>query len=272
MEIPEFKMKISVIIPCYNCADTIERAVSSVRSQTLEPFEIIMIDDASGDETKKVLGGLNCKVITLKKNEGAGVARNYGLNIARGDLIAFLDSDDVWHPEKLAIQGKFMIDNPDIEISGHDHFVMKNGWIALKKGHKNVSKIAALLSNPFATPSVMMRNKKDYRFSKDKRFSEDYLLWLEIILRAGAAVKLNAALAASFKADYGAGGLSSNLWQMEKGELNTYKVLREKKLIGLFSWIFLSAFSFLKYLKRVATCRLFCSKVFAFLERKEERK
>lgn len=99
--------KVSVIIPTYNRAYILNRAIESVIKQTFHDIEIIVIDDASTDDTEKIMDTFNDKRILYVKNEerkGPSAARNTGIQIARGEYIAFLDSDDVWLPEKLVKQ------------------------------------------------------------------------------------------------------------------------------------------------------------------------
>jgi glycosyltransferase involved in cell wall biosynthesis len=101
--------RVSVIIPCYNRARTIERALRSVVQQTMSNHEVIVCDDASDDGTLDLVRGFAAKdariqVISLPRNVGPAAARNSGMRIARGEYIAFLDSDDEWLPEKLARQ------------------------------------------------------------------------------------------------------------------------------------------------------------------------
>lgn len=100
---------ISVVIPVHNREQLIARAIESVVAQSLAAGEIIVVDDASTDRTAEVVAGIGKRVSTvtlvcLKENVGAAKARNIGIENAKGDLIAFLDSDDVWYPEKLSKQ------------------------------------------------------------------------------------------------------------------------------------------------------------------------
>ena len=104
---------ISVIIPCYRCSDTIERAVASVVAQTLQPAEVILVDDCSGDGTLATLNKIQAhypqgwvQVIECSVNGGAGTARNAGWAAATQTYLAFLDADDIWLPEKLKSQLK----------------------------------------------------------------------------------------------------------------------------------------------------------------------
>lgn len=105
---------ISVIIPTYNREKTIERAITSVLKQTYGDLELIVVDDCSTDDTKKVvesIGDDRVRYIRLEKNSGACVARNRGICEARGEYVAFQDSDDEWLPEKLEIQLKALTEN-----------------------------------------------------------------------------------------------------------------------------------------------------------------
>ncbi len=102
-------MLISVIIPTYNRADTIERAVDSVLAQTWPDIETIVVDDGSKDQTLKVLEKYGDKIrVIAQKNQGPSAARNNGIRAARGEVISFLDSDDSWLPEKTERQAKLL--------------------------------------------------------------------------------------------------------------------------------------------------------------------
>jgi glycosyltransferase involved in cell wall biosynthesis len=99
--------EITIVVPAYNCAATIKRALESVSAQSFTDYEIIVVDDGSTDETPTVVESTNIKSLKLirhSENRGAAAARNSGIAAARGRWIAFLDSDDAWKPEKLARQ------------------------------------------------------------------------------------------------------------------------------------------------------------------------
>jgi glycosyltransferase involved in cell wall biosynthesis len=100
--------KVSVVIPTYNRATTVPRAIESVLAQTVTDLEVIVVDDGSSDDTGKVLGEMFGNRIRYhaQANQGASVARNRGVQEARGEWIAFLDSDDLWEKEKLEWQLK----------------------------------------------------------------------------------------------------------------------------------------------------------------------
>ncbi len=98
---------VSVIIPTYNRANLVSRAIKSVLNQTYQDFEIIVVDDCSEDNTEEIVKSFNdsrIRYIKHKKNKGGSAARNTGIKRARGKYIAFLDDDDEWLPSKLEKQ------------------------------------------------------------------------------------------------------------------------------------------------------------------------
>ena len=112
---------VSVIIPTYNRGYCIGQTIESVITQTYQPIEIIVVDDGSSDDTKKVVDGFGSKVRYLyQKNAGLASARNTGLSAARGEFIAFQDSDDIWLPWKLQAQVSLMQHAPDLAMAWTD--------------------------------------------------------------------------------------------------------------------------------------------------------
>lgn len=112
-------MEISVVIPTYNRSHTITKAIQSILDQSYPVNEIIVVDDASTDDTKHVLQSINdnrLRCFYLDKNRGAAGARNFGVTQANYDMIAFLDSDDVWHPDKLEKQVSLMKTHKDLRL------------------------------------------------------------------------------------------------------------------------------------------------------------
>jgi glycosyltransferase involved in cell wall biosynthesis len=98
-------MLVSVIIPTYNRERTIERAVDSVLAQTWQSIELIVVDDGSVDRTVDILARYGNRIVVIKqKNQGPSAARNTGIKAATGEIVAFLDSDDSWLPEKIERQ------------------------------------------------------------------------------------------------------------------------------------------------------------------------
>lgn len=115
---------VSVIIPAYNRANVIQRAIESVLNQTYKDLELIVVDDCSTDNTKEIVESINdsrVKYFCLPKNSGACAARNKGIDLAKGELIAFQDSDDEWLPSKLEIQVHLLqTENTDIVFCGFE--------------------------------------------------------------------------------------------------------------------------------------------------------
>lgn len=256
-------LPVSVIIPCYECTNTIERALVSVASQSYRPAELIIVDDASNDftlqklfELKKRYGEEWIKVIPLERNYGPAVARNVGWEAATKKYLAFLDADDAWHPRKIEIQYAWMTSHPEVVLTGHRCLIigskvadprLPQNWSAFR-----VRPFHLLISNKFLTRSVMLLKELPYRFNKDKRYSEDYLLWLEIVLNGNIAWYLDLPMGYSYKAPFGEGGLSGSLLNIEKGELDTYRRLYRQGLLSGFLMPCLTIFSLAKHLRRLA--------------------
>jgi glycosyltransferase involved in cell wall biosynthesis len=253
---------VSVVVPCYRCSRTIVRAVESVAAQTLRPAEVILVEDASQDGTIDLLVSLAAaydpgwiKLKLLDRNVGAARARNVGWDMASQPFVAFLDSDDAWHPEKIEIQYGFMRVSPDVALTGHGHRLSRDQgemtWAPLREGAHAVKKWPLLLSNRFITPSVMVQNKPQYRFIESQRHMEDHMLWMQIFFDGGKLVKLSNELAVIFKHPFGEAGLSAQLWLMERAELGNYHRLKTAGLIADYEYKLLCAYSLLKFARRM---------------------
>jgi glycosyltransferase involved in cell wall biosynthesis len=253
---------VSVVIPCFRCSSTIGRAIASINNQTQKPAEVILVDDGSGDETLKILERIALeypdliKVISSSVNRGAASARNAGWASSSQPYIAFLDSDDVWHPKKIEIQYRFMVAHPEIVMSGHAHRELyfddrTQNWNVETWKSKSISKNNLLLKNCFITPSIMLKRELPFRFSEGKRYMEDHLLWLQIASSQSAIAKLSAELAAIYKSSYGASGLSADMWSMELGELQNYRQLYKCGSINFFLLLGLIIYSVFKFVRRL---------------------
>lgn len=253
---------VSVVIPCYRCARTIERAVASVAAQTSLPLELILVDDGSGDETRAVLQALPgkyrpgwIKLVLLDQNVGAASARNAGWELASQPYLAFLDADDAWHFRKIETQYAYMKANPDVVLCGHAYRLLKQNmlpyWKVTRGNAESIGKWALILSNKFVTPSVMIRRDVGHRFVERQRYMEDHMLWLKIICSGGRVVKLPTELAAIYKEPFGVMGLSAQVWLMERGDLGNYRRLYQEKYVNGYQFAALGAFSVLKYLRRL---------------------
>ena len=260
------QVPISVVVPCYRCCATIQRAVDSVAKQTIKPVEVILIDDASNDDTLAKLNDIATqhpswiKVISLSKNNGAASTRNAGWDIATQPYIAFLDADDSWHPNKLDIQYEYMHNNPDITLCGHQCVYLYDGEtssnIPTSLSVTNISGADLLFKNAFSTPTVMLKRDISYRFQEGKRYAEDLLLWQQIAFAGLKVVRLESALAYIYKPQYGAVGLSAHLLEMEKGELNNFVTLYQAGNIHFTLYVASIFFSITKFIKRLVQIKI----------------
>jgi len=107
---------VSVIIPVYNSERFLAQAIDSVLSQTYHAFELIVVDDGSSDQSREIALSYPVIKYVYQQNSGVAEARNRGIEIARGKFLAFLDSDDLWLPEKLSLQMKAFDNDPSLEI------------------------------------------------------------------------------------------------------------------------------------------------------------
>jgi glycosyltransferase involved in cell wall biosynthesis len=251
---------VSVILPCFNSENTVLRALESVTSQTFLPAELIIVDDGSVDGTvgviEKFIDSYKGKMcIVLKRcfsNSGPSVARNIGWDVSRFSYLAFLDSDDEWCSRKIETQYKWMINHPRCVLSGHK-CIYPNADSHDFEGvfFYRVSPWRILISNPFPTPSVMLRKDLPFRFDTRMKRLEDQLLWAEIALSGFRCYFSPSPMTLVHKKAYGSAGLSASLIKMEIGELMMYNILHDKKQISWFSFIFFEMFSMLKFLRRI---------------------
>jgi glycosyltransferase involved in cell wall biosynthesis len=252
---------VTVVIPCFRCAATIGRAIESIIEQTQLPREVILVDDASDDNTLELLKVFEQKypewitVIELKENNGAASARNAGWTFATQPYIALLDADDSWHPGKIACQYEFMRTHPEVALCGHNYCLSNQSdeqeTQLLPLAFETIGMYQLLFSNPFVTPSVMVKSGIPFRFMQGQRYIDDHLLWMEIVLAGLTVVKLSAPLTKIYKGLYGEAGLSSHLWSMEKSELYNYWYLYKTRRMSLLLMLFFEFFSLAKYLRRL---------------------
>lgn len=218
---------VGVVIPHYNAAEQLARALESIAGQTLQVDEVIIVDDCSSyDEKRKVLeqiekyksGGMNLRLVEMPVNSGPATCRNLGWDIASSDYLAFIDSDDEWHPQKIAIQLAAMERNPDVEFTSHS-FSDRNFDAGMRDPQLVRRRLVHwILKNRASTPSVMLRRSLSLRFPQGARYSEDYELWLSLVVSGVKTGYIKEFLARAHKPLYGSGGLSSHLWRMQLGE------------------------------------------------------
>ena len=251
-------MKVSVIIPMYNSKDTIKSAIESVLNQTYkEPIEIIVVNDGSKDGCEKIVEKMiinnqthkHIKLIN-KQNGRVSSARNRGIKEASGEWIAFLDSDDMWHPQKLELVFEALKDD-SIKFIGHSYTLENN--FDKKFNLEKLSKVSftkLLLKNFAVTPSIIIKKEICEYFDETMTHTEDHELWLRLALKL-EVYYLNLPLTTLGRPQLSQGGLSSNKWAMRKGELKMYKnIIRYKKSLTLL-YPFLVIFSLAKHLRHI---------------------
>src|SRR5512145_2950370 len=116
---------VSVVIPSYNQAEFLADAIQSVLHQTYQNFEIIVVNDASPDNTDEVMKQFTdprIKYIVHEKNQRLPATRNTGMNASQGEIIALLDADDLFHPEKLEAHVNFLKEHPEVGVSYNARF------------------------------------------------------------------------------------------------------------------------------------------------------
>lgn len=251
--------EVTVVVPCYNCEDTIERAFKSILQQTHLPNEIILVNDCSIDNTSLILNDLRAPeeieliILNLETNKGPARARNIGIERSSNDLIAFLDADDTWHPKKLEIQLRVMTENPQCAISGHIvEYKNESRVSSLKEVYafREVKFRQLIFKNYFNTPSVIIR-RGGLRFPDNFRFAEDYYFWLAIANEGGQLLFIDSVLGFVHKPFYGHSGLSSSLSLMHNYEIIALSCFRKNKHVHPSYVAAAIFFARLKYVVRI---------------------
>jgi len=177
-------MKISVVIPVHNGAHFLPRSIGSVLAQTLEPAEVIVVDDGSTDNTAEVAIGLGVKVISLGSNGGISKTRNTGIRNALGDWVALLDCDDLWEPEKLERQVACIRPETVLIYSGIRIFDDKG----IRGESRGIDPVLAgkmlRYCNPIVPSTVIMKREAVLQaggFREDVRACEDWEMWMRLL-------------------------------------------------------------------------------------------
>lgn len=198
----EYNKLISIVTPAYNTGSLIRETIDSVLAQTYPYWEMIIIDDASSDETCEIIrtyqkNDERIHLIHLEKNQGVANSRNIGLQEAKGRYIAFLDSDDIWLEQKLERQLMFM-KNKDIGFSFTQYRQFKESIQQYRKAvdiPQEVDYCSLLKSNVIGCLTVMIDREKIQGFYMIKQRHEDYIAWLSILKKGFKAYGLQEDLA-----------------------------------------------------------------------------
>jgi hypothetical protein len=184
--------RVSVIIPTYNYADYVGKAVYSVLNQTYRDLEVVVVDDGSTDHTAQKIEGLHQEdervLYVYQPNGGASAARNAGFRAARGEIVAFLDADDAFHPEKLATQVAFLDEHPQVGLTYNTRLLVNPDGEPLfyLRTPPSVGLMELVTGYPFTPSDMVMRREWidkigvwDTSFQQN---SEDLDFWLRLAL------------------------------------------------------------------------------------------
>jgi glycosyltransferase involved in cell wall biosynthesis len=261
---------LSVITPTYNSSRTLRRALDSIYGQSLLPREIIVVDDGSEDWEQSQLiatsypSCIAIRFIHTDKNQGPSSARNIGISAARGCYLAFLDSDDVWYEDKVAIQYGLMT-NHNLDFSMHQYCHDRTRLGCNQEGSEekkdsddmpslsisSLSSWTPLLRND-STNSVMVLKEKMVFYDTSLRRGEDFTLYMELLSRPGCrALYIRRVLAGGFKSTIGASGLSYDVKAMHIGRMLALKKLTDRGCISIFQYLFGISTETVKYPIRV---------------------
>jgi len=187
---------VSVVIPSYNAAKTITRAIRSALEQDYEPLEVIVADDCSTDSTQDVVRNIRDHRVNLvpsSANRGAAGARNRGIRRATGNYVAFLDADDLWHPSKISTQVRMIEDNPKTTLVTCDCVFFDGSGNPRGTFYQRRPPVAGanawrvLLAYNFVQTSTVLVRKNDLEelggFSEVLPTGEDQDLWIRLAAR-----------------------------------------------------------------------------------------
>lgn len=171
---------VSVVVPCYNDGAYIEEALDSARTQTAPPLEILVVDDGSSDDSREIAERMGATVLRNEGARGPGGGRNTGVLAARGELVALLDSDDIWEPDHLEVVGGLLRDHPeagaafsDVQLFGtHD-----NTWhMMIPPNEVRDCYIETLLKTVSLPSATVVRTAifRDHLYDDTLPGSEDY--------------------------------------------------------------------------------------------------
>lgn len=233
----EFAVTVSVIMPAYNCRATLAESIASVAAQTFADWELLVVDDCSGEPLADIVESFHderIRYVRLLENSGVAKARNTGIALAKGRYIAFLDSDDLWLPEKLAKQLAFMQEHQyAFTYSWYSQFKDKPEQpVRLVRTKEYVDYKKLLKGNDIGCLTVMIDRQQIPCIEMPTERHEDYITWLNILREyRQKAVSLPKDLARYRLSDKSLSG------DKKKSLVWTWKVYRESQKLSLLSAI-----------------------------------
>lgn len=183
---PDFTVTVSVIMPAYNCRSTLAESIQSVEGQTFQDWELLIIDDCSNESLQDIVESFadpRIRYERLTENSGVAAARNRGIAMAKGRYIAFLDSDDLWLPEKLEKQLRFMAEHQyAFTYTWYSQFKENADQpVRLIKTKKAVDYRGLLKGNDIGCLTVMIDRMQIPYLEMPSHRHEDYITWLNIL-------------------------------------------------------------------------------------------
>ena len=185
----DVKPVVSVIMPAYNAQKYLKEAVESVLNQTMSNFELLILDDGSKDDTMKIAKELaekdhRIRILVNEQNMGVARTRNRGMELSEGDYVAFLDSDDIWHSDKLEKQIT-LAQNAGADIIYASYALMSENGMTKYNDFivpPTTSFKEMLSCNVLGCSTVLLSKKaiENHRFNTEF-YHEDYVLWLELM-------------------------------------------------------------------------------------------
>ena len=243
---------VSIITPAYNAAEYITETIESVLVQTYSKWEMLIVNDCSKDNTAEIVQSYaakdnRIKLINLKQNSGAAVARNTAIQNAQGRYMAFLDSDDLWKKEKLQKQLNFMQQNGyAFTFTAYGHFKDRKENIQnLVKVPKSLNYKQALKGNKIGCLTVMLDRMQVQNINFSKQKHEDYILWLNILKQGVTAYGLNESFAL-----YRTGNSKSISSNKLQSALWTWNVYRNNQKMSIFKSLYYMIFYLICGLKK----------------------
>ncbi|PLS04332.1 glycosyltransferase family 2 protein [Neobacillus cucumis] len=227
---------VSIITPVYKAEKFIAETIKSVQQQTYENWEMILVNDVSPDNSVKIINTFaeadsRIRLVNLEENSGAAVARNTAIKFSKGKYIAFLDSDDLWHPDKLMKQIRFM-EKGNLPFSFTAYEIMEeNGTRTGKIVHvpDNID-YDGLLKNTIIGCLTVVLNKETIGHIEmvNIRTRQDFVLWLDILKRGHLAYGLDETLAYYRKVE---GSISNNKIKAAKRNWYVYRKIEKLSLL-----------------------------------------